>query len=355
MLLCSARAVHLHPQRAVAARRFSSTIGDEMPATPTIPLKRCLLAAMLGAAATAQAAFPDAPITLVVGYSAGGQTDIVARKVATRMSAELGQPVVVLNRDGATSTIAYRSVATAKPDGYTMMFGGTGAHAIAPVLNKVSYDAVADFRAIGKVSTLPLSVSVNNDVPAKTLAELVALMRKDPAKYSYATAGNGGIEHLTGELFKQIAGVPDVLHVPFKGGAPAATAVIGGQVPILINPLSTVAPYVDAGRMRTLAVTGPSRMASKPDLPTAIEAGMPGLVAEGFNVLLVPSKTPDDVVNTLNKALQKVMADPAFVADLRAMNVNPLPASTPSETDSYLRSEVKRWADVIQKAKIKVD
>src|SRR5690606_29002968 len=140
--------------------------------------------------------FPTKPLTLVVGYSPGGQTDNIARMVATRLSDEIGQPVVVHNRDGAASTIAYRSVAESNPDGYTIMFGGTSAHAIAPILTNVSYDSAKDFRAIGKVSTLPLSISVNKSVPADTLQDLIALIKEDPVKYSYATGGAGGIEHL---------------------------------------------------------------------------------------------------------------------------------------------------------------
>lgn len=303
----------------------------------------------------ASADFPNRPISLVVGYSPGGQTDNIARLVASRLGAELGQTVVVQNKDGAASTIAYRFVAEAEPDGHTIMFGGTSAHAIAPVLTKVAYDAVRDFRAVGKVSTLPISISINNSVPANTLQELIALIKKDPESFSYATGGAGGIEHLTGEVFKQLAGIPELLHVPFKGGAPAATAVIGEQIPILINPLSTVFPYANAGQLRVLAVTSEERMTAAPEIPTAIEEGLSGFVAEGFNVLLVPSKTPDDVVKTLNAGLQKVMADPDFIKELTAMNVNPQPASTPEETDQYLISEVQRWADAIKAADVQLN
>lgn len=310
--------------------------------------------AALPAAATA-ASFPERPLTLVVGYSPGGQTDSIARMVATRLGNVLGQTVIVQNKEGAASTIAYRYVAESRPDGYTIMFGGTSAHAIAPVLTKVSYDAVKDFRSVGKVSTLPLSISVNTDVPAKSLQDLIGLIKKDPGAYSYATGGAGGIEHLTGEMFKQAIGASALLHVPFKGGTPAATAVIGKQIPILINPLSTVFPYADAGKLRVLAVTSAERMAAQPNLPTAIESGLPDFVAEGFNVLLVPSETPDDVVAKLNEGLTKVMSDPKFVQDLIAMKVNPQPASTPEETDAYLKGEVKRWADAIKTAGVTIN
>jgi len=306
-------------------------------------------------AAIASERFPDKPLTLVVGYSPGGQTDNIARMLATRLSEEIGQPVVVQNRDGAASTIAYRMVAQSNPDGYTIMFGGTSAHAIAPVLTQVAYDPTKDFRAIGKVSTLPLSISVNSSVPANNLQQLIELIKKNPADYSYATGGAGGIEHLAGEQFKQLAGLPELLHVPFKGGAPAATAVIGGQIPILINPLSTVFPYAQAGQLKVLAVTSDERMAAAPDYPTAVESGLPGFVASGFNVLLVPSKTPDAVVETLNRSLGKVMADPAFIKKLRDMKVNPMPASTPAETDAYLAAEMERWARTINAAHIKIN
>lgn len=312
---------------------------------------------MTGSASTAWAndSFPDKPLTLVVGYSPGGQTDNIARMVATRLGTVLGQPVIVQNKEGAASTIAYRYVAESKPDGYTMMFGGTSAHAIAPVLGKVPYDSLKDFRALGKVSTLPLSISVNTDVPANNLQELIALIKKNPDGYSYATGGAGGIEHLTGEMFKQHADVPKLLHVPFKGGVPAATAVIGKQIPILINPLSTVFPYADAGKLKVLAVTSEERLKASPNVPTAIESGIPGFIAEGFNVLLVPAKTPDNVVQKLNQGLDKVMSDPEFIAALLAMKVNPQTASTPAETDKYLATEVQRWTDAIKTANVTIN
>lgn len=329
---------------------------------PPSALRRAIVAAAAATAlmaatpaAMAQEGFPNKPLTLVVGYSPGGQTDNIARMVATRLSDELRQPVVVQNRDGAASTIAYRTVAQSSPDGYTIMFGGTSAHAIAPVLTNVAYDAAKDFRAIGQVSTLPLSISVNTSVPADNLQELIKLIKDDPQSYSYATGGAGGIEHLTGELFKQLADIPELLHVPFKGGAPAATAVIGEQIPILINPLSTVFPYADAGQLKVLAVTSDERMAAAPDYPTAIESGLPDFVAAGFNVLLVPSATPDSVVDTLNQALTKVMDDPEFVKQLQQMRVNPRPASTPADTDAYLAAEMERWASTIESAGVTIN
>lgn len=226
----------------------------------------------------AQEKYPARPITLVVGFSPGGSSDIVARKLASRLGPILKQSVVVLNKDDAGSTIANGFVALAKADGYTLLLGGASGMVMAPLVMKVSYDPVKDFRSIAMVTSNLMAIAVHPSVPANNLSELVALIKANPGKYSYASSGFGGTDHLTGELFKQTAGNLDLLHVPYKGGGPALNDVIGGHIPISITTLSGLYAASKSGKIRILAVTGAKRSPGAPEIPTAIEAGVPGLV-----------------------------------------------------------------------------
>lgn len=302
--------------------------------------------------ASAQEAFPSKPISLVVGFAAGGQTDIVARKVATEMSRELGQQVVVQNKEGATSTIASRYVASAKPDGYTLLMGGGSGMVMAPLVIKVPFDLIRDFSSIAMITTAAVSISVHPSVPAKNLNELVDLIRKNPGKYSYAHSGFGGVDHMSGELFKQVAGGLELLPVPYKGASLAAQDVIGGQVPILISTFSSCYGYHKAGQVRMLAQTGTQRHSSAPEMPTAVEQGYPALVAEGFNFLTAPASCPANVMATLRAAATRVMARPEFVAELKAAQFDPVLNSTPQSTDAFLAAEVQKWRKVAEIAKI---
>lgn len=326
-----------------------------------LPRRRLLLAvagvcganlAGVSLRAMAKESYPSRPINLVVGFAAGGQSDILARKVATELGKELAQPVVVQNKEGATSTIASRFVATSKPDGYTLLCGGGSGMVMAPLVMKVSFDPIKDFSSIAMLTTAALSISVHPSVPAKNLKELVELIKKDPTKYSYAHSGFGGSDHMTGELFKQVAGNLSLLHVPYKGAAPAIQDVIGGQVPILISTFSSVYPYHKTGQVRMLAMTSAKRHPSAPEMPTAAEQGYPGLVAETYNFLTVPVGTPEDVMATLRAATTRIMARPEFIADLKAAQFDPVSNSTPQSTDAFLAAEVTKWRKVAEQANI---
>jgi len=309
---------------------------------------------ILGTAGLAHAkdSYPDRPITLVVGFAAGGQSDILGRKVAQHLARELNTPVVVQNREGATSTIAVKYVAGAKPDGYTLLLGGGSGLVMAPLVMKVSFDPTRDFNSVAMLTTAAASIAVNPSVPANSLRELVALIRDNPGKYSYANSGFGGVDHMTGELFKQAAGGLNLLPVPYKGAAPAAQDVIGGQVPILISTFSSVYGYHKAGQLRMLAMTGAQRHESAPEMPTAVEQGYPSLVAETYNFLTAPAGTPQPALDALRAAVSRLMQTPAFVAELKGAQFDPVLQSTPESTDAFLAGEVVKWRKVAELANI---
>lgn len=298
--------------------------------------------------------YPNRLVELVVGFAAGGQSDILGRKLALQLSKELNGNFVVLNKEGASSTIAARYVTTSKPDGYTILLGGGSGMIMAPLVMKVPFDPVKDFRSISLLTTAALCISVHPSVPAKDLNELVALIKKNPDKYSYATSGAGGSDHLTGELFKQAAGDLPLLHVPYRGAAPAATSVMGGEVPILVSTLSSIYPYHTAGQLRMLVMTGEKRNASAPEIPTAVEQGFTDLVAETSNFLTVAAAAPKEVVAKLFDATSKIMSRSAFLDELRAAQFDPVTGSSPEATDAYIAREVVKWRRVVERAKLSI-
>lgn len=304
--------------------------------------------------AYASESYPTRPVNLIVGFAAGGQSDILARKVATELSKVLGQTVVVLNKEGATATIAARYVADSKPDGYNILMGGSSAMVMAPLVMKVPFDPVKDFSSIALLTTAAESISVHPSVPAKNLKELIELVQKNPGKYSYAHSGFGGVDHMTAELFRQVAGDLNIVPIPYKGATPALKDVIGGQVPILISTFSSVYPYHKSGQVRMLAMTAPNRHDSAPEIPTAIEEGYPDLVAEAFNYLTLPANTPANIMATIQAAVTKVMSKPEFIAELKAAQFDPVQGSTPKETDAYLAKLVEKWTKVAERANIKI-
>jgi len=297
--------------------------------------------------------YPARPVNLIVGFAAGGQSDILGRKVATELSKALGQTVVVQNKEGATATIAGRYVAASKPDGYNLLLGGSSGMVMAPLVIDVPFDPVKDFSSIAMLTTAAVSISVHPSVPAHNLNELVELIKKNPGKYSYAHSGFGGVDHMTGELFKQVAGDLNLMPIPYKGASPALHDVIGGQVPILISTFSSVYPYHKSGQVRMLAMTGANRHESAPEMPTAVEQGYPDLVSAAFNYLTTRAGTPADVMAVLRAAATEVMSRPEFIAELKAAQFDPVQGSTPESTDAFLAEQVQKWSKVAQQANIK--
>lgn len=303
--------------------------------------------------AGAQESYPSRPIKLIVGFAAGGQSDILARKVGAKLGPVLGQNIVVENRVGATATLATAHVANAEPDGYTILMGGASASVMAPLVMKgIPYDPVNDFASVALLTTAMMSISVHPSVPAKTLPELVALVKANPGKYSFASSGIGGSDHLAGELFKLEAGNLPLEHVAYKGAAPAIQDVVAGHVPVLCTTLSSIQQAVASGRLKLLAVTGPARSPAAPDVPTAVEAGYPGVIAETFNFVTVPAKTPKPIIEKLSKALAQVMADKELLAELAKLSFTTVSDTSPEKTDRFLKDEIAKWRRVVNAAKI---
>ncbi len=307
------------------------------------------LAAYLPQMAKAQGAYPERTVRLVVPFAPGGSTDVLGRKLATKLGPLLGQSAVVENKAGAAGVIGCTEVAHSRPDGYTLLIGTTGTHAINPsTMVNPTYDAVRDFAPIAVLGTQPFSIAIHPSLPAKALLELVSLVRPNPGKYAYASAGAGGIAHLTAELFKQLAGGLDITHVPYRGGGPALQDVLAGQVSIFSDSFSTTYPHHRSGRLRVLAMTGTKRSPAAPEIPTAIEAGIPGLVSSTAGILLAPARTPRPIIEILHRVVMKVMADEAFLKDLEALSIEPIPDSDPDKSAQFIKSEIAKWAPIIK-------
>lgn len=307
-------------------------------------------AALLAAnAAQAQDKFPDHPIRLIVPFPPGGQTDTVSRHLSVKISPMLGQQLIVDNRAGAAGTIGSAEVAHAKPDGYTLLIATSSTHTINPeAMPNVPYNPVKDFAPVTVIGTGPIAVSVHPSVPAKTLKQLIADVKAHPGVYSYGSWGIASINNLAGELLKMRAGKLEVLHVPYRGAGPAMTDLISGQIPIVCSTLSAALPHFRNGRIRTLAVMKEQRSVGAPDIPTTQEAGVPGVVAYTYNILLAPAGTPRGVVDYLSGEMTKVMADRSFVDTLIKVGVDPIVDSNPDKAAEMIKTEHEKWAPFIK-------
>jgi tripartite-type tricarboxylate transporter receptor subunit TctC len=312
------------------------------------------LAASLAGPSLGQSAYPERPITLMVPFPAGGSTDLVARVVAERMGTELGQPIIVENRGGAGGNIGSAAVAKADPDGYTILMGTVATHALNPALyRKMPYDAVADFAPVALLVVVPNVLVVNPDFPAKNVQELITLLKEKPGEYSYASSGNGTPLHLSGELFKTMAGV-DMVHIPYKGAGPALIDVMGGHVPIMFDNLPSSTEHIRAGKLRGLAVTTAQRAPSMPDLPTVAESGLPGYETYTWNALFAPAGTPREIIDRLNTAARAAVADPKVQAKLQDVGAMPK-GSTPEELASHVQAELAKWAPIVKASGAQID
>ncbi len=305
----------------------------------------------LAGAAVAQTGFPNHAVTLTVGFAAGGGTDTAARIVAKKLSENIGQPVVVENKAGAGGNIAAQHVATATPDGYLIHLTSVGPMAVAPAMTKnLPYDPGRDIAPITMGVVFPNVIVVHPSVNVKTLAEYVALAKSKPGELNYASSGIGGAGHLTGELFKQRAGI-DIVHVPYKGGGPAMADLLGGRVTMYPSVPSTAAPHIEAGKLIALATTGSKRSANMPNVPTVAESGYPGFEATNWYAFVASSKVPKAILDYWNRELVKVLKDPGVNADLAKHGLEPMP-STREELASYIERETETWGKVVRAAKI---
>lgn len=296
--------------------------------------------------AGAGALYPSRPVTLVVPFSAGGSTDLVARLIAAEMAGYLGQQIVVENRGGAGGIIGSAAVARAEPDGYTILMATVATHALNPALyTEMPYDAVRDFAPISLLATYPNVLVVHPGVPAKNVEELIELLKANPGKYSYASAGNGTPSHLSGELFKTMAGV-DMIHVPYKGAGPALIDVLGGHVAIMFDNLPPSLEHIRAGTLRGLGVTSKERVPAILELPTVAET-LPGYEIYSWNALFAPAGTPEPIIRRLHDAALAAVKDPKVVARLNDLSITPV-GSTPQELAAYVEAELAKWAPIVK-------
>jgi tripartite-type tricarboxylate transporter receptor subunit TctC len=302
--------------------------------------------------ATAQA-FPSKPLRLVVPFPAGGATDVLARIVGAKLAEGLGQPVVIDNRAGASGAIATEHVAKSAPDGYTLLMATASTQAINPAVSKVPFDPVGDFTAVGIVGTAPLGLVIHPSVQARDVAELVALAKKSPGKLDMASFGTGTASHLAGELFKSMTGI-FMVHVPYKGGAPAMTDLIAGQVSVYFDTLSNTLQPAKAGRIRLLAVTSPRRVSAVPEVPTVAEAGVPGYEAVTWFGLFGPARVPAEAVARLNAEIGKLIAQPDVRQKLLAQGTDPV-AGPPEVLGNALKADYAKWAKLVKDRGLKMD
>ncbi len=320
-------------------------------------MKRALFAAVALACsggALAQGAYPVRPVIVVVGFAPGGGGDITGRTIARKLGDYLGQQIVVENRAGAGGNIAGAYVAKASPDGYVIFLGNVGAIAVAPHLNsKLPYDPLRDFAPISVAVVFANVLVVHPSVQAKTLAEYVREANGKPGGMPYGTSGVGGAGHLAGELFKLVAKA-NLVHVPYKGGGPAMSDLLGGQVPSLFASAPTAVPQVKSGKIRALATTGPKRSASFPNIPTIAESGYPGYEATNWYAFVAPAKTPRDIVERLNRDIVRTLNEPETRGQLLDHGEEPTP-TTPEETGNFIRREYATWGRVVKEAGIQAE
>jgi tripartite-type tricarboxylate transporter receptor subunit TctC len=310
-----------------------------------------VLAAALAASSAAAQDYPARPITLVVPYAAGGGNDVIARAVSARMSVQLGQQIVIENRGGAGGTIATRQVAKAEPDGYTLLIA-TSSLAINPLLYpNVGYDPRKDFAPVGLIATSANIVLVHPAVPARSVAELIALAKAQPGKLDFASTGSGSSVQLSAELFAAMAGIK-LNHVPYKGSAPALNDLVGGHVAMMFSTMASAVGLARSDKLRALAVTGAKRSRLFPDLPTVAEAGLPGYAAELHYGIVAPAGTPRPIVERLNAALNAALADDEVRRRLATDGAEPLPSS-PAAYAADIAAEEAKWSEIIRRTGVK--
>jgi tripartite-type tricarboxylate transporter receptor subunit TctC len=314
---------------------------------------RTLLAALtlslMPLAATAQD-FPNKPIRLIVPFPAGGPNDIIARVVGQRMSELIKQPVVIDNRGGQGGVLGTDAVAKAAPDGYTIGIVSASSLVINPTMEKVPYDVARDFAPVTLVTTVPEMLVVASNVAARDMGELVALARSQPGKLNFASAGVGGLPHLAGELFKLTARI-DIVHVPYRGAAPAINDLLGQQVQMAFLDLPVILPHIKSGMLRPIALGAPKRAPTSPEVPTTAEVGMPDLLIENWYGMIAPAGTPAKIVNLLNRVTNEAMSDPQVAQKLADQGLT-VAGDTPEHFRDYIGAETKKWAKVIKDAGI---
>jgi tripartite-type tricarboxylate transporter receptor subunit TctC len=322
---CSGRA---HSRRRLLALPFAAALAWAATTAPSLA-----------------ADYPNRPLRMIIPFPPGGPNDMLGRLLADGLGKALGQVVVIENKGGAGGTLGTAVAVKAAPDGYTILLTGTAPLSIAPSLYKhLQYDPVKDIAPVGLVGTAPSVLIANAQLPVKNIAELIAYARANPGKLNFASAGIGTPPHLSGELFKSMAGV-NLVHVPYKGGGPAMVDLMAGQVQLYFSGISSALPQIKQGSVHAIAVTSPKRTAQMPDMPTIAESGLPGFA------VVAPANTPAPVINTLNAALAKILAEPNVMKQMAALGIDP-EHSTPAELAIYQKTEREKWSKVVNDAGI---
>jgi len=321
-----------------------------------VSLGIALIVALAGASVRAQDSYPSKPVRIMVSFAAGGPTDQVARVMSAKLTELLGQTFLVENRTGAGGNIGAAEVAKAPPDGYTLLMATVSTHAINPGLYKsMPYDPVKDFAPVGQVGVTPCVLAVNPSLPVTDVKGLIALVKANPGKYSYGSSGMGSILHLCGEQFKTSAGGLQMVHVPYRGSAPMMADLVGGQIALAFDALPTVLPQVQAGKIRAIGGGMATRARAMPELPTLQEQGVSGFECYTWNAILAPAKTPARVVAALSDAINKALADAVILKRLQDVGVDPTPGGTPEKLAEFIRSELAKWAPIIDASGARVD
>jgi len=294
--------------------------------------------------------YPSKSVRLVVPFAAGGSTDVIARVLAPRLADAWGQQVIVDNRPGGNTTIGTEIVAKAAPDGHTLLVTPAPFTVVPSVMKKLPYDPAKDFEPITLINTTPMGLVVHPGVPAKNVRELVALAKARPGQMNFASSGNGGVPHLSGELLNAMAGVK-IMHVPYKGNAPALVDLVGGHVDMAFNGLTSVMPFIKSGRLRVLGVTSIGRTAALPEVPTLDEQGLKGFQAVAWNGLTAPARTPKDVIAKIGDTAVRIVKSPELAEQLKRDGSDPV-GSTTAEFVTHLREEVAKWKRVLERAGI---
>ena len=304
--------------------------------------------------AHAQTRYPDRPIRLVIPFAPGGNADILSRRLADRMGPLMKQSIVLDNKGGAGGVIGSAEAARAKPDGYTLLMATSSSHAISPLLDNVPYDPVRDFTPIAVIGITTMTIAVHPSI-ARSLPELVKRVKANPKKFSYGSCGMGSICHLTGELFRTQAGALDIAHVPYKSSGQSIQELMGGQIPIVAGTFSSMLAQHRSGRIRILAVFSEKRSSDEPTVPTAVELGMPDMIASTFNALVAPAGIPKPVLDQLHQVTAKIMTDPAFQEDLVRILIEPVTDSNPEKAARFMKGELAKWAPVVKASGIKAE
>jgi tripartite-type tricarboxylate transporter receptor subunit TctC len=305
-------------------------------------------------AAQAQSTYPDKPIKLIVPFPPGGGADNLARTIIPRASQLIGQPIVIENKPGAGGNIGAEMVAHAAPDGYTLLHGTNGTHGINHALYAhTGFDPIKDFAPISRFTTIPAIMVVYPGLPVHSVKELLAYLKANPGKVSFASSGNGTTSHMAGELFKMMTGV-DIVHVPYRGGGPALTALISGEAQMDIDLMANLYPNVEAGKLRGLAVSTLQRVPTQPEIPTIDEAGVPGYEIAATDGIYAPAGTPRPIIDKINAAIRGALTDPTVVKNLAARGAVPSP-STPEELAKHIADELPKWAKLVKQSGAKLD